>query len=286
MVFPPGGVEFGNDSDFSPDCLIFDVDGVLIEADKSFPEMIRAVVEDLWHGAGFVAESPGYSAELNYVFKRHGSFNDDYDIAWSLLNIMAFRSGTNRRGENGKRSPEFPLSPEELGDIISRCAGDCVEWMRSAFPERFGREHVREMCVRTYFGLEEQKGMYAIETPLLRSHWRSLPLPAYIYTGRNGAEWGLAKEILSWEDFPDERVIGFDSGIRKPSPRGLFSLCDAFGHERPMFFGDTASDRKAWEAFGKGHFVAIGDILRDDKPNFANVEDALFCILGWRREKS
>ncbi|MDR3321102.1 MAG: HAD family hydrolase, partial [Synergistaceae bacterium] len=127
-----------------------------------------------------------------------------------------------------------------------------------------------------------KKGMYSIERPLLCSHWSALPLPAYIYTGRNDAEWRLAKKILSWEDFPDDRIIGFDSGVHKPSPEGLARLCENFGHDSPLFFGDTASDRKAWEAFGRGHFIAVGDILKDESPNFHDVEEALFFLLEWR----
>ena len=77
------------DAVFSPDCIIFDVDGVLIEAGRSFPEMIRMTVESEWESAGFSADAPGYSERHNKVLKRHGSFNDDYDIVWVLLNISA-----------------------------------------------------------------------------------------------------------------------------------------------------------------------------------------------------
>ena len=33
---------------FSPDALIFDVDGVLLDVRKSFPEMIRRTITTLW----------------------------------------------------------------------------------------------------------------------------------------------------------------------------------------------------------------------------------------------
>jgi phosphoglycolate phosphatase-like HAD superfamily hydrolase len=272
MVHQSGAAE---DAAFSPDCLIFDVDGVLIEAGRSFPEMIRMTVESEWERSGLLADAPGYSERHNEVLKRHGSFNDDYDIVWALLNISA------AKGEK-KLSKALP-SPEELKKIIETCGGDCVKWLTGAFPEKFKRQSVRKHSAAAYFGQDGQNGTYSLETPLLLCHWSSLPLPAYIYTGRNDDEWRLAKEILSWNDFPDERAVTYDSGMLKPSPDGISHICEKFGHDRPVFFGDTASDKIAMDAFGKGWFVAIGEILRDEKPNYSCVEDALEHLIGWRR---
>ena len=50
-----------------PDCLIFDVDGVLMEALASFPEMIRIVFEEEWRRAGNVCDAPGYTLRLPAV---------------------------------------------------------------------------------------------------------------------------------------------------------------------------------------------------------------------------
>ena len=73
----------------NPDCLVFDVDGVLLRSNETFREIIRLIVEGEWRASGLDADAPGYSLALNAVFKDHGSFNDDYDIAWTLLNIAA-----------------------------------------------------------------------------------------------------------------------------------------------------------------------------------------------------
>jgi phosphoglycolate phosphatase-like HAD superfamily hydrolase len=249
---------------------------VLIDADRSFPEAIRKTVEGEWRKRGFEVDAPGYSERHNSVLKRHGSFNDDYDIVWVLLNIMA-------RG--GGRLSEAMPTPEELEGIIGDFSGDCVKWCLESFHEEFDRGTTREMSIRAYFGDGVERGTYVLETPLLRSHWSALPLPAYVYTGRNGDEWRMAKEILSWEDFPDERIVGYDDGVLKPSPEGIAIICGRFGHERPLFFGDTASDRMSLDAFGRGWFVAIGDILRDVTPRYQSVEDALRELFGWEDDR-
>lgn len=261
-----------------PDCLIFDVDGVLVAAGESFPEMIRITVEREWARAGFVADAPGYSTERNEVLKRHGAFNDDYDIVWVLLNISA--------AKGRERLSEALPAPEELAGIISDCASDAVEWTRRRFAETFERARIREVCSKVYLGDSEERGTCALETSLLSAewaNWRDLPLPAYIYTGRNLREWRLARELLGWSDFPHERVVHSDSGMQKPSASGLSHLCDRFGHTSPLFIGDTASDLQAYLAFGAGWFAAVGGLLPDVALHFSDVNEALNELIGWMR---
>lgn len=256
----------------SPDCLIFDVDGVLMDALESFPNMIRAVFEDEWKKSGRICDAPGYTLDHNTVLKRHGAFNDDYDIAWTLLNIAAAR---------GDKISEALPPPDRLGEIVSGCGGDCVAWLRGNYEEAFDYAYIVDICARTYFGDETRPGTWQLERPMLREHWSALPLPAYVYTGRNTREWRLAQRILRWEDFPDERIVNKDSGIVKPSPAGLARICERFGHERPIFFGDTASDRGAHSAFGLGWFVAIGELLPEEPLRFSSVGEALRELTGW-----
>ncbi len=256
----------------SPDCLIFDVDGVLMEALESFPEMIRIVFEEEWGRAGKTCDAPGYTLAHNAALKRHGAFNDDYDIAWTLLNISF------PRGD--KISQALP-SPDELGKIVAGCERDCVAWLRDNYEETFDYAYIVDLCARTYFGDETRPGTWRMERPLLHAHWSDLPLPAYVYTGRNTREWRLAQMALRWEDFPDERIVNKDSGITKPSPEGLARICERFGHERPLFFGDTASDRSSHRAFGRGWFVSIGDLMPDEPLHFSSAAEALRELTGW-----
>ena len=263
-------------NNINPDCLIFDVDGVLMEALESFPEMIRIVVEREWAREGGVCDAPGYSLSHNAVFKRHGAFNDDYDIAWTLLNI-AFTRGA-------RLSLAIP-SPGELERLLGGCGADCVSWLRANYEEKFDRDRIIALCESVYFGEDGNEGTWKLEKPKLRASWRDLPLPAYVYTGRNTREWRMAQKALRWEDLPDERVINKDDGVAKPSPEGLARICRRFGHERPLFFGDTASDREAARAFGHGWFAAIGSLLPDEPLRFDETEEALRVLMGWRESK-
>lgn len=264
-------------SDFNPDALIFDVDGVLLDVRNSFPEVIRLSVLEGWQSfcGGIVGvarcanDAPGYTPEHARILKQHGAFNDDYDIVWVLLSMAA---GT---GESAL-SKAFP-SPERLIGELQSLDGDLVAWTLSRYGERVPRDKIREVCMRRYFS-----ELYTRELPMLRCHWGELPLPTAIYTGRNGAEWILAKKALGWEDFPDRLVVHSDSDIKKPSPEGLRLLCERLGASKPAFFGDTRSDMMAAQAFGKGYFVAIGDLLPDVQFIYETPERALEALLNFK----
>ena len=260
------------------DCLIFDIDGVLLDTHLSFPALIGRAVEEGWLRSGGEVDCPGYSDEFQWVFKRHGSFNDDYDIAWCLLST-AISSGA-------KKLSEALPSSESLERSIADCGEDCVVWALKKFGTAVNRDDVRSLCAAIYYGDEKTPGLYLKERVMLPVHWSQLPLPVGIYTGRDSREWELAKKLLKWQDFPDDRIVHSGSGIRKPSPEGFEILCSRMGCERPLFFGDTASDEKARAAFGSGFFVAIGELLPESELHFDDPVAALESLIGFFADTS
>ena len=259
--------------EISPDCIVFDVDGVLVDSKTSYQEVIRLVVEREWEKAGFDLDAAGYSPEMNNVLKNHGSFNDDYDITWALLNI-AFGSGSE------KLSEALP-PPGKMGGMLAPYRGECAGWLPKLARIRFGIAAVRVWGQELYVGTEDEPGQWTSDRPTLTADWKRLPLPAYVYTGRDLKEWRLAQKTLSWRDFPDERVVRADMGIKKPSAEGLEYLRRKFGHERPIYFGDTAGDKLSHDEFGRGWFAAIGDMIPDADLRFPDIKTALRAILNW-----
>ncbi|MDR2780028.1 MAG: HAD family hydrolase [Synergistaceae bacterium] len=257
-----------------PDCLVFDVDGVLIESRESYQETIRKIVEREWDMSGFTVDRRGYSPELNRVLKNHGAFNDDYDIAWTLLNIAA-------AGGREKLSEALP-QPETLAHLIADCGNDCVDWLPRRCENRYDRLRIRQLGRAFYAGADDSPGEWTLDKPMLDIHWSLLPLPPYIYTGRDEKEWRLAQKTLQWDDFPDDRVVQVDMGIKKPSPEGLEYISRVFGHERPIFFGDTMSDFMSSEAFGRGWFAAVGDMIPKASLRFPDIQTALSQTLDWK----
>ncbi len=264
------------------DALLFDIDGVLIDTDASYFTLVGQAIRWAW---GFSpcrrTDGEPFTWEHYRLCKLHRAFNDDYDIAWALLCAAASK---------GERllSLSFPTPTEWSARLASFEGTDVMCWVRQSFGESFSRQEVRLLCEELYFGgqelwekrgrhprIPEVSGLWRMETPLIRSSWKDLPLPVGIYTGRPRAELDLGLRLLNWNDFPRERAITPDEGISKPSPEGLALLCRRLEVTNPLFFGDTESDREAWRRFGKGCFIAIGPILKDHDPHFDDVETAL-----------
>lgn len=264
--------------DFIPDAMIFDVDGVLLNVERSFPEVIRLAVETAWGSIyGGTADSPGYTPEHEKIFKRHGAFNDDYDIAWTMLTLAASNGGKNL-------SDALP-SPDELSEELATFSGTVLSWINFRYGTPVPRDPVRKLCAELYFGTDEKSGLYSLEIPMLSFHWRDLPVPVGVYTGRNLPEWDFAKKNLGWQDFPEDKIIHSDTGIYKPSPEGLELLSKRLGCAYPVFFGDTGSDIKAHAAFGKGRFVAIGTLLTEADYIYDDTESAVRDIISLIEEE-
>ena len=253
-----------------PDMIVFDVDGVLVDASRSYPEVVsRALLWGWTRVLGHIPDSEGFSSRHFSVTKTHPAFNDDYDIAWAALNCAASRGTPSL-------AASLP-SPEEWRSLLDGCTGtDVASWVRSAFGETVLREPLRQACEEMYFGRDEYEamgetplyttrraGLWEKEHPLATFSWRDLPLPAGIYTGRPKKELRLALKLLNWEDFPSDLIVTPETGMIKPSPDGLALLCGKTSTSRPLFLGDAESDRQTSKAFGRGFFAPLGNFFPD-----------------------
>ena len=158
---------------------------MLLDVTKSFPEVIRLCIVNGWEKfCGGAADCAGYGPEHEWVMKRHGSFNDDYDLAWTLLS-MAAASG-EKLLSRALPSPE--RLTEELADFRAPLAG----WVLGKYGGLVPRSESRAMCAELYG--DPERGLYKLEKPALSRRWDELGLPVAIYSGRNAYEWELAKK--------------------------------------------------------------------------------------------
>lgn len=264
------------------DLIVFDVDGVLVDASRSYPQVVARSL--LWAWArvlGRIPDCAGFTYDHFAATKTHPAFNDDYDIAWAIVNCTAASSS--------RSLAESLPSPTGWRALIAKCRdGDVAGWVRRSFGETVSRASVRRVCEEMYFGCDEyeamgetplyttrRKGLWEEDIPLVFFHWRDLPLVSAIYTGRPLSELALALKLIGWTDFPRDMIITPDDGIMKPSPLGLSILCNRAGASSPLFLGDAESDRRTVLAFGKGSFAAIGNFLSDEPRTYKNPEEAL-----------
>jgi phosphoglycolate phosphatase-like HAD superfamily hydrolase len=239
---------------------------------------------------GGVADCEGYTLDYFHVCKANPAFNDDSMVAWALLRFM----GKTGRKNMKDAMPSLEQWEKDLRDLDLTTALDEKTWDTA---KALSRGEVLSVLEEIYYGKTDylalrgtpkygigQEGFWAKESPGTLRNWKDMGLPVGIYTGRSRGEMILARRSLNWPDFPREMLISSDDGILKPSPLGLSILCERVGARFPLFFGDTASDKEAWAAFGRGAFVAIGPILKPDAAkeglfHFDTLEEALSALL-------
>jgi phosphoglycolate phosphatase-like HAD superfamily hydrolase len=281
--------------DTTPDMLIFDVDGVLIDTCESFRLVTAETVRWCWENLlGGSADCEGYTPEHHRLCKFHPAFNDDSVIAWALLRCMV-RNGA-QTGEKSMKKV-FPAPEAWERELNAYRRDEVVEETALRETETLPLAEVRAVMEEFYYGEETYaeykgkparriggEGFWKMEKPAVSRDWKDLGLPAGIYTGRTRIEMSLAQRRLNWPDFPEDMMITSNDGILKPSPLGLATLCQRAGKQNPFFFGDTVSDQETWRAFRKGAFVAIGPILKAEASregflHFDTLEDALSALL-------
>ncbi len=183
--------------------LVLDVDGVLIEADRSFMEAVSRALAEL------VPDLP-WTDEHFRAFKRVGGFNNDFRLcsaAWVLTEHGAMERLWTANGIG------FPDLEAEFQQ----------------------RESSAQAVVQKHYA-ETSK----LESPLIDLQaLRSLGCDLAILTGRPPEELIMAFEVLGWK-LP--AIADAAPHLRKPSPSGLLQLADAFRAESITFVGDTRDD--------------------------------------------
>lgn len=267
------------------DCVIFDVDGVLIDTSHSFVSVVSDCVAFAWKT--FLKRTVDIEFNAGPYFlaaKQYSRYNDDYDLAWCLASMMA--------ASDADRLSEAILTLESWTNQLDAAGDQGIQAFAAKYGAKIPYKPMRRVCAEDYYGtktlveagykpiyLSQAEGRWHMETSALHINWRNLPLPVGIYSGRMGLEMKLALHLLQWDDFPPAQLVTADQ-FQKPDPKGLEKLCQTLGCNCPLYFGDTASDQATQAAFGHGNFVAVGPILESAEIRFPDVADAVHALLG------
>jgi HAD superfamily hydrolase (TIGR01549 family) len=186
--------------------LVLDVDGVLIDADRSFMDAVNRALAELMPGIS-------WSDDHFQAFKRTGGFNNDFRLtaaAWALA-------------QAGQLDRVF--SAEGVGFPDFEAQFEALESEAQSVVQR----HYADTCKQ--------------ERPLIdRPELAATGFDLAILTGRPPEELLMAFEVLGWQ-LPAISDAG--PHLRKPEPAGLLQLADAFRAEEIIFVGDTRDDAEA-----------------------------------------
>jgi phosphoglycolate phosphatase-like HAD superfamily hydrolase len=229
--------------------LIFDVDGVLIDAAESYDKATKLTVEHYLKEDGIIANVP---YKLIRRLRKKGSFADDFRLSEAL--IIAFMGGEDL----AKFVDEFPI-------------GKGIEYVRDKYGVRVDFRKIVRIFNTYYLGrlydeaLFEFEGLWKRERPFVDRNLLETAKGKYklgVITGRNALELELAYRII---DFRFSKAVTREMA-RKPEPRAL-ELIVRKG-EGGIYVGDTANDelliknynRKNGTNFG---FIMVGRDVKD-----------------------
>jgi histidinol-phosphate aminotransferase len=188
--------------------LVLDVDGVLIDADRSFSEAVSLALKELRPGL------PWSDAHFR-AFKRIGGFNNDYALAAAAC-VLA---------ENGGDRDLLP----ELQAAVGKGFPDLDQRIAAFEAEAEAVVH------RCYI-----ENTVQLERPLITlNELQNKGWELAILTGRPPKELVYAWRVLGFE-LP--AICDSAPHLRKPLPSGLLQLADAFRAEEILFVGDTRDD--------------------------------------------
>ena len=220
--------------------LALDIDGVLIDADRSFMEAVARALADL-------RPTLPWSDGIYRAFKRLGGYNNDFRLAAGALALSEVHGAV------------------DLRPVIEAADG-------RGFPELAARMEALEPSAQTAVQ-KHYADTIRLERPL--ATLAELQAPGWdlaVLTGRPPEELGLAWQVLG---FRLPGVCDAAPHLRKPEPAGLLQLADAFRAEEILFAGDTVDDARCLQVAASlrpelvWRFAAVGP----DRARFATPAD-------------
>ena len=223
--------------------LVLDIDGVLIDADRSFMEAVARALAELrpalpWSDGAFRA------------FKRLGGFNNDFRLTAGALALA-------------EAHRDVDLQP-----LVEQAEG-------RGFPALETRIQALEPAAQIVVQKHYAETIH-LERPLVSlAELQATGWDLAVLTGRPPEELLLAWQVLG---FQLPAVCDAAPHLRKPEPSGLLQLADAFRAEEILFAGDTVDDAGCLRAAAtlrpelQWRFAALGP----DRARFVSPADVQF----------
>lgn len=249
------------------DLLVFDIDGVLMDVQHSYPAVISAAVQEFLRESGFVGDERAVTPEETAWFKAAGGFNSDWDLSAAIVLlylVKAFREDVRDIAVLRTVKPRL----DEVSRTLARVGGGIRALERflhesltqaeaEAIWAGWDRRRISRLCMEYYAGQDSPSvfgltadtyrgpGFMHREVPLLRPDQWPRQYRYGIYTGRNRGEAHQALKLLGREGaFAEQEVITEDTGIKKPNPEGLRRLAAMHRPRLLVYVGDNLDD---WE---------------------------------------
>lgn len=274
--------------DTAASAIVFDVDGVLVETESSYGEaVVRTVRWLLAHEAELADDGPAIDRALARLWKREGSWNNDWDLAYGMYCWLAAAEGattTERRRSAGRAEAAARAPLAELERRAGTRRRRSWDEVRGIFEEIYNGTDVAvtrygvEPRVRQARGLKEDERVL-LERALLEELAELGITEVGVVTGRSRADWEQIRPRLP---LPLDVAVATDDDGRKPDPAPLRKV---LGELRPRAFvavGDTLDDVRMvqrWNETAEGERVpgtAVVLCPEEDEPAYRAAGATLF----------
>jgi HAD superfamily phosphatase len=282
-------------TNFHPDTVVVDMDGVLIDNSNIIEFDIVTVRFIFTHIYALTDSDVALLTRAEVAaFKQAGGFNDDFDMIYAITtvyNAARLRSDIHDTNTLRQAVPDLiPIATTQQAGL----PGLLASLPKAARPDW---TMVQQVCAEIYWGADivrqklglepkyiVMRGMcedeQALAGPQLMQELSVMGLDKWgIITGRIALEMGIALRNLPTNlQNPPVQVTG--DLIRKPNPAALLRVVSHLGSRAGYYIGDTADDLRLvqyYEALRAGlpnPFVAlareertIGTLTEDEEDN-------------------
>jgi len=227
------------------DLVVFDVDGVLVDARDSYNAAARRTVERVLgpRDGGWLSDDE--MAALRVA----GGFNDEWDVAAVAIWAQAGgrRQDLRQLARSAKSRGGGVAGAVEAGALVQDPPREVV---LKAFCEIYaGTAQVEEMYGFAPSLAEPQEGLWRQERRLVEAaELLLLRVPKAVYTGRTLGELRPTFARFGFGvHFPENFCLTGDGPYRKPDGRGLRYLGEVAGAAHVLMIGDNVDDFRAVE---------------------------------------
>lgn len=250
-------------------CIIFDIDGTLIDTRKSYNKTIKKTVQFLVKYINKAKESTGkiVSDELIFKFRKSGMFNNDTDTSYAF--ILSTLCGPSKKSDllffidniaenassNGIKSVENYLNNysqsclKEIKKLLKYPGHVKTSIIARVFdeyfygPQLFKKQHGINSKFYTGRPLIENDSLLITSSTLKKiSDYFDKRLGIVSGRSRIAAEYSL-RSIFEFFDMKGSIYLEDEKrDIGKPNPTALIKSIKSFGVSNAFYVGDSAED--------------------------------------------